>query len=234
MSNTVIELKKINKSFGRIRALINVSLEVYGGQICGIIGPNGSGKTTLLRILLSLAKPDSGTVKLFGSNDLTTGIKRTGSHLEGTNFYGNFSIEKNLKIVAYVKNTSLKQTEHVLHTVGLFEKRQLLYKQLSFGMKQRLFIASALLGDPDLLILDEPTNGLDPTGIIELRSIMLQLNQEGKTILIAGHMLSEMEKMCTDIVIIDKGSIIERDSLRGIMKGFPSLEDAYIQSIRHL
>jgi ABC-2 type transport system ATP-binding protein len=231
MSRAVLELKQVNKSFGSVPALRDVNLSVTEKQIFGIIGPNGSGKTTLIRIILSLAKPDSGTVKLFGSTDLPARIKRTGALLEGTGFYPDFSVEKNLKIAAYVKNAPAQHVETVLDQLKLSGKRTTPYKHLSLGMKQRLLIASALLGNPDLLVLDEPTNGLDPTGIIELRHLLHQLNRAGKTILLASHLLSEMEKICTDIAILNQGTILRSDSMGGMKNRFPSLEDAYVSLV---
>jgi len=225
----VLEVKQLTKRFGSQIAVNEVSFSVLPGQVFGILGPNGSGKTTTLSMVLSLLEPHGGHIQLFGSDDLLAGRKKLGVTLETAGFLPAYNGEKNLKMAALTKGVPLTEVEGALKKVDLWEARKKKFKSYSYGMKQRLAIASALLGNPEVLILDEPTNGLDPHGIIDVRNLIIKLSQEGKTIIVASHLLSEMEKVCTDYVILTKGKLIKQGKLSDILNEYPSLEEAFIQ-----
>lgn len=225
----VLEINGLTKRFGTFTAVSEVSFAVFPGQVFGILGPNGSGKTTTLSMALTLLKPTLGSVKLFGSEDLKAGRRRLGVTLETAGFLPNYNAIKNLQMAALTKGADFSAIEPALQKVDLWEARKKKFKSFSYGMKQRLAIASALLGNPEVLMLDEPTNGLDPHGIIDIRNLILQLAAEGKTIIVASHLLSEMEKVCSDIVILSKGKLITRGALAEVTAGHASLEEAFIQ-----
>lgn len=225
----VLTVKGLSKQFGSFIAVNKVSFEVQKGQVYGILGPNGSGKTTTLSTALSLLKASDGKVELFESDDLVAGRKKMGVTLETAGFLPGYNADKNLKMAALVKNVPFSEIDRVLEKVDLLSARKKKYKTYSYGMKQRLAIASALLGNPEVLVLDEPTNGLDPFGIIDIRNLILQLAQEGKTIIVASHLLVEMEKVCTDIVILSKGKLIKQGKLSDFIAQYQSLENAFIE-----
>lgn len=229
MNNLVIKVKNITKNFGKLVAVNSICFEVYKGQVFGLLGPNGSGKTTTLSMILSLIRPTSGFVEIFGSNNLDKNKNRIGATLETSNFHPDFSGEKNLKIVALIKDCDYEQIDMVLKKVNLYEVKNKKFKTYSFGMKQRLSIASVLLGNPDVIILDEPTNGLDPPGIIFIRNLIIELKKDGKTVIIASHLLNEMEKVCTHIAILNKGRIIKYGDIKDFKNHFSSLEDAFVK-----
>jgi ABC-2 type transport system ATP-binding protein len=230
----VVELRNVDKAYGNVQALKAVSISVSRGAVFAIAGPNGSGKTTLLKAVLSLVRVDAGQVLLFNSTDLDGGRRRLGAVLPGTDFYADLSAQKNLELVAMVKGAPTEQIEWVLTTVGLWERRKDYAKNFSLGMKQRLLIASALLGNPELLILDEPTNGLDPSGIVGLRKLLTGLHEDGKTILIASHQLAEMERICTQVALMNRGSVVACDSMGEIRGAFQTLENAYLELVQPL
>jgi len=204
----ILSIASISKSYGKIKALDNVSFEVPAGTVYGILGPNGSGKTTLLSIILNVLKADTGTFAVFEETPNASHRKRIGSLLETPNFYHYLSATQNLEIAAEIKGKGKNDIEKVLKQVNLFERRDSAFSTFSLGMKQRLAIASALLGDPEVLLLDEPTNGLDPVGIAEIRNLILELATQGKTIIMASHLLDEVEKVCTHAVILKFGKKI--------------------------
>jgi ABC-2 type transport system ATP-binding protein len=206
--NTVLSLNGISKNYGRIRALNNVSFEVPAGSVFGILGPNGSGKTTLLGITLDILRPTTGSFKLRGQDPSADVRKGIGTLLETPNFYHFLSGERNLKIAAEIKGKGQNQVDSVLERVNLLQRKTSKFRTYSLGMKQRLAIASALLGDPEVLIFDEPTNGLDPVGIAEIRELIKKLAKEGKTIIMASHLLDEVEKVCTHVAILKKGELL--------------------------
>jgi len=201
----VLEIKNLSKSYGRLKALDDFSLKVNKGEICGILGPNGSGKTTTLGILLDILKPDSGQFYWFGDQPDYKQRLRIGAILEAPAFYPYLSAVRNLRIVADIKNIPYDQVDEVLDTVGLTQRKNSKFKTFSLGMKQRLAIAAVLLGKPEVLILDEPTNGLDPRGIAEMRELILGISAKGVTILLASHLLDEVQKVCTHVVILERG-----------------------------
>jgi ABC-2 type transport system ATP-binding protein len=195
---------------------------VEPGQVFGFLGPNGAGKTTTIGMLLGIVTPTAGSFKLFGgssSKELHAARQRIGATLEYPNFYPYLSGWDNLRIVANVKGKGTKEIEEVLEIVGLSQRRKTAFKAFSLGMKQRLALASTMLGDPELIILDEPANGLDPEGMREIRGIIHELAERGKTIFLSSHLLWEVERTCTHVAIIQKGAIIRQDSVEEITSG---------------
>jgi len=201
----ILSIDNLTKNYGGIRALDKVSFSVPSNTVFGILGPNGSGKTTLLGIVMDILKVSGGSYKWAGNESTDKMRKHIGTLLETPNFYHYLSGEDNLKIAAKIKGKGENDIERVLQTVNLFERRKSKFNSYSLGMKQRLAIASTLLGDPDILVFDEPTNGLDPAGIAEIRDLIKDLNRQGKTIIMASHILDEVEKVCTHVAIIQKG-----------------------------
>lgn len=205
----ILTINGISKHFGHIVALNNISFTVPQGSVFGILGPNGSGKTTLLGIVTDVLSPTSGTYEFFdGSKPVNEIRKDMGVLLETPNFYPYLSAYQNLEIVSKIKNCDPSQINDVLKKLNLYIRRSSAYRTFSLGMKQRLAIASALLGNPSVLILDEPTNGLDPEGISEIRNLIKQLANEGKTIILASHLLDEVEKVCSHVAILKKGELL--------------------------
>lgn len=203
----VLSVRNLTKFYGSIQALKDVSFDVPKGSVFGILGPNGSGKTTLLGIVMDILKPTSGTFQFYGETPDADRRKQIGTLLETPNFYHYLSGERNLRIAAEIKQRGLDQIDDVLKKVNLYQRKNSKFSTYSLGMKQRLAIASALLGDPDVLVFDEPTNGLDPVGIAEIRELIKHLASEGKTIIMASHILDEVEKVCTHVAIIQKGDL---------------------------
>jgi ABC-type multidrug transport system ATPase subunit len=201
----ILSINNLTKNYGKIKALDNVSFSVPEKTVFGILGPNGSGKTTLLGIVMDILKASGGNYKWQGEESIDAMRKKIGTLLETPNFYAYLSGEDNLKIAAKIKGRGEEDIEKVLTIVNLFERRKSKFNTYSLGMKQRLAIASTLLGNPDILVFDEPTNGLDPAGIAEIRELIKDLNQQGKTIIMASHILDEVEKVCTHVAIIQKG-----------------------------
>jgi len=205
---TVLNVQQLSKTYGSIRAVDSLSFEVKKGSVFGILGPNGSGKTTTLGMLCSAIHPISGNFEWFGKTPTAETRKNIGILLEKPNFYDYLSAINNLKIVADIRSLSYDLIEPALKMVSLWERRNSKFKTYSLGMKQRLAIASAVMGDPDVLILDEPTNGLDPTGIAEVRDMIRSLAGQGKTIILASHLLDEVQKVCTDLLVMKRGKRI--------------------------
>lgn len=202
----ILSINNLTKNYGKIKALDKVSFEVPPKTVFGILGPNGSGKTTLLGIVMDIIKSSGGSFAWAGeglpAHDLR---KKIGTLLETPNFYHYLSAEKNLEIAASIKGRGAGDIEKVLRLVNLYERKDSKFSTFSLGMKQRLAIAAALLGNPDILVFDEPTNGLDPAGIAEIRELIKELHKGGKTIIMASHILDEVEKLCTHVAIIQKG-----------------------------
>ena len=203
--SSVLSIQNITKFYGSIQALNDVSFEVPKGSVFGILGPNGSGKTTLLGIVMDILKPSRGNFLWNGKPGSNEMRKQIGTLLETPNFYHYLSGQKNLLIAAAIKEKGKEDIPRVLEKVNLTQRKDSKFSTYSLGMKQRLAIASTLLGDPDILVFDEPTNGLDPAGIAEIRALIKQLNRQGKTIIMASHILDEVEKVCTHVAIIQKG-----------------------------
>ncbi len=215
---SVLTIQNISKSYGRIRALNDVSFEVPEGSVFGILGPNGSGKTTLLGIVMDVLRANSGSFLWFNKDGSHEQRKQIGTLLETPNFYHYLSGGRNLAISAEIKGKSPEYIETVLKKVNLYERRDSKFSTYSLGMKQRLALASALLGDPSVLVLDEPTNGLDPVGIAETRELIRLLAKEGKTIILASHLLDEVEKVCTHVAILQKGKLITNGHVDEVLK----------------
>jgi ABC-2 type transport system ATP-binding protein len=213
----ILELNNITKHYKTVAALNNVSFSVPEGSVFGILGPNGSGKTTLLGIILDILKPSSGSFTLLGKSADAEIRKQVGTLLETPNFYHYLSAERNLRIAAYIKGKGFNEIDNVLQKVNLYQRRQSKFNTYSLGMKQRLAIASCLLGDPQVLIFDEPTNGLDPVGIAEIRELIKRLSNEGKTIIMASHLLDEVEKVCTHVAIIKNGNLLTAGSVNEVL-----------------
>ncbi|MBS1730073.1 MAG: ABC transporter ATP-binding protein [Bacteroidetes bacterium] len=204
----VLAVKGITKYYGKICALNNVSFSIPQGSVYGILGPNGSGKTTLLGIIMNILRQNSGTFELFGELPVSHVRRRIGTLLETPNFYHYLSGEKNLQIAAAIKQKGAGDIDKVLKMVNLDDRRQSKFSTYSLGMKQRLAIASCLLGDPEVLVFDEPTNGLDPVGISEIRELIISLAKQGKTIIMASHLLDEVEKVCSHVAILKYGNLL--------------------------
>lgn len=207
--SSILQINNIQKSYGSVIALNGVSLDVPEGAVYGILGPNGSGKTTLLGILMSVLRPQNGNFQWFGGQYGDAYRKKIGCLLETPNFYHYLSGEENLRITVSISERGNEpDIERVLKLVGLYERRKHRFSTYSLGMKQRLAIGAALLGNPQVLVLDEPTNGLDPVGIAEIRDLIRGLSQAGHTIVIASHLLDEVEKVCTHVAILKKGTLL--------------------------
>ncbi|WP_295237385.1 ATP-binding cassette domain-containing protein [Sediminibacterium sp.] len=206
---TVLQIDGVSKAYGKVKALKAVSLTIPKGSVFGILGPNGSGKTTMMSIVLDVLGADTGTYSWFNQPPTSAARKRIGSLLETPNFYHYLSAEDNLKITSAISGRGNDQDiSEVLEIVKLTERKKSRFSTYSLGMKQRLAIAAALLGNPEVLLLDEPTNGLDPVGILEIRELIRRLADKGITIIIASHLLDEVEKICSHVAILKRGTLL--------------------------
>ena len=203
---TILTIENLTKRFGRLTAVDNLSFSIEKGNVYGILGPNGSGKSTTLGIVLNVVNKTSGGFSWFGGDvSKHNALKKIGAIIERPNFYPYMTAKQNLELVCKIKGVATTQVQKTLDTVGLLDRQDDTFKGFSLGMKQRLAIASALLNTPEILILDEPTNGLDPQGIHQIRGIIQKIASEGTTILLASHLLDEVEKVCTHVVVLSKG-----------------------------
>ena len=203
---TILTLNNLTKHYGRVKAVNDLSFTIEKGNVYGILGPNGSGKSTTLGMVLNVVNATSGDFKWFDGSDTThNALKKVGAIIERPNFYPYMTAAQNLKLVCTIKGIDPSKIEEKLETVHLLDRKDSKFSTFSLGMKQRLAIASALLNDPEILILDEPTNGLDPQGIHQIREIIKKIASGGTTILLASHLLDEVEKVCSHVVIIRKG-----------------------------
>jgi ABC-2 type transport system ATP-binding protein len=206
---TILSIKNLNKRFGALQAVKNVSLDIHKGNVYGILGPNGSGKSTTLGIVLNVVNKTSGEYSWFGGSLPThEALKKVGAIIERPNFYPYMTAKENLELVCNIKDINSSKVAEKLELVGLLDRMNSKFSTFSLGMKQRLAIASALLNDPEILILDEPTNGLDPQGIHQIRDIIKLIASKGTTILLASHLLDEVEKVCTHVLVLRKGEIL--------------------------
>ena len=215
--STILSVKEITKYYGRIRALNKLSFDVPEGSVFGILGPNGSGKTTLLGIIMDVLKATEGSYSWFGERPHAGQRRKIGCLLETPNFYHYLSGQRNLRVAAEIKGRSPDDIPRVLELVRLTERRNSRFSTYSLGMKQRLAIASCLLGSPSVLVFDEPTNGLDPAGIAEIRQLIRELAKEGKTIVLASHLLDEVEKVCSHVAILQKGELITAGHVNDVL-----------------
>lgn len=221
---TVLSISNLTKHFGRIKAVNNLSLEVQRGQVFGMLGPNGSGKTTTLGMLMGVINPTAGHFSWFGQAPTHHVRKKIGAVLEHPIFYPYLSGQKNLELNAMVKECPPGNIPNVLELVELTPRKDDKYKTYSLGMKQRLAIASALLNDPTVLILDEPTNGLDPMGIAEIRELIKRIAANGKTIILASHLLDEVQKVCTNFCVLKRGDLIHVGPVSTVGNGAETVE----------
>jgi ABC-2 type transport system ATP-binding protein len=217
---TILKITNLNKIFNRrLHAVKNVSFEIKKGNVYGILGPNGSGKSTTLGIVLNVVNKTSGEFEWFeGKSNTHEALKKVGAIIERPNFYPYMTAKENLELVCKIKGTPFLKVEEKLELVGLLERKNDKLKTFSLGMKQRLAIASALLNDPEILILDEPTNGLDPQGIRQIRDIIRVIASQGTTILLASHLLDEVEKVCSHVVVLRKGEMLYQGSVHNMIE----------------
>lgn len=214
MHEIILKTSQLTKRFSRrILAVDELDLEVYRGQVFGILGPNGSGKTTTLGMLLGVVKKTKGNYTWFEKGDHYSLRKNIGAILEQPNFYPFLSAVQNMKVHSRIKDIQKPRIDELLRLVGLYERRNDPFKTYSLGMKQRLAIASALLADPDVLIFDEPTNGLDPQGIAEIRKMIIDIRDMDKTIILASHLLDEVQKVCSHFAVLQRGKKIYSGSV---------------------
>ena len=235
---TILKISNLHKKFRKVHAVNNVSLEIKKGNVYGILGPNGSGKSTTLGIVLNVVNKTSGDFEWFdGSLSTHDALKKVGAIIERPNFYPYMTAEENLKLVCKIKNIPFDKVNEKLELVGLLDRKDSKFKTFSLGMKQRLAIASALLNDPEILILDEPTNGLDPQGIRQIRDLIKIIANQGTSILLASHLLDEVEKVCSHVIVLRYGVTLYQGTVDGMLanEGFFELQadnlDALIQVV---
>lgn len=232
---TILTIEKLNKRFGPVHAVKNVSLEINKGNVYGILGPNGSGKSTTLGIVLNVVNKTSGEYRWFGgAMETHEALKKVGAIIERPNFYPYMTAQENLELVCKIKGTPYSKVTEKLDLVGLIDRKDSKFRTFSLGMKQRLAIASALLNDPEILILDEPTNGLDPQGIRQIRDIIKHIASQGTTILLASHLLDEVEKVCSHVLVLRKGQILYSGKVDGMIanEGFFELQADNLEELK--
>lgn len=224
MSEPLLSIKNLSKNYGKIKAVDQLNLDIQKGSVYGILGPNGSGKTTILGIVLDVINASSGSFQWFGNEPSKEDRKRIGAILETPNFYPYLSAVKNLEIIAEIKEVDYSQIPIVLDKVDLTKRKKSKFRTYSLGMKQRLAIAAALLGNPEVLILDEPTNGLDPQGIAEIRNLILDIAEKGLTIIMASHLLDEVQKICSHVTVLKNGKKLFSGKITDIIHSSVILE----------
>lgn len=219
MAESILKIDRLSKSYKGFKAINSLSLDIKPKMIYGLLGPNGSGKTTTLGMLLGVIRQTEGSFSWFENGENDANRKRIGALLETPNFYPYLTAFQNLEITAKIKDieNSTAEIERVLKAVDLFDRKDTKFSTYSLGMKQRLAIGATLLGDPEVLVLDEPTNGLDPQGIKDIRELIIRIGKEGKTILIASHILDEIEKVCTHCAILRKGELLQTGTIDEII-----------------
>ncbi len=231
----IIQTFGLSKRYRKTTAVDDISFRVEPGQVFGFLGPNGAGKTTTIGLLLGIITPSGGRFELFGgasAPELHAARRRIGATLETPNFYPYLSGRDNLRIVANVKRRGSTEIERVLDLVGLGRRAKHKFKAYSLGMKQRLALAATMLGDPELIILDEPANGLDPEGMREIREIIRGLGERGKTIFLSSHLLTEVERTCTHVAIIQDGQLVRQDSVADVTsQGVAGLRSADLEAL---
>lgn len=236
----VLQLDGLSKHFGRLTAVDNLTLAVEKGNIYGLLGPNGSGKTTTLGMALDVIRPTGGSFRWFGQPISYESKRRIGAILETPNFYNYLSGHANLTIVAEIKQVPLADVQRVLELTGLEKRKQDKFRTYSLGMKQRLALAAAMLGNPEVLVLDEPTNGLDPQGIAEVRELILRVAAQGTTIILASHLLDEVEKTCTHVAVMQNGKLRAAGPVQEILVAQDTVvvkaaaHEQALQVLRHL
>lgn len=231
---TILTVTNLTKKFGALTAVKGLSFTIEKGNVYGILGPNGSGKSTTLGIVLNVVNRTSGQFSWFdGTSTTHQALKKVGAIIERPNFYPYMSAVQNLRLVCRIKEVPYTRIREKLELVGLWDRRNSKFKTYSLGMKQRLAIASALLNNPEILILDEPTNGLDPQGIHQIRELIKQIAAQGTTILLASHLLDEVEKVCSHVVILRKGENLYTGKVDGMLAshGYFELKSADIDAL---
>lgn len=220
----VLQTSGLTKYYGTLNALDNLSLTVEKGAVYGFLGPNGSGKSTSLGIILGVIHQTSGSYRWFNEAPTAANRNKIGAVLEHPNFIPYLSAIQNLKLVADIKEVDKKQIPAILKKVGLAERGSYAFRTFSLGMKQRLAIGAALLGSPEVLVLDEPTNGLDPQGIVEIRNLILQIATEGTTVILASHLLDEVQKVCSHVAVLKSGQVLYAGNVEGIISDKRTIE----------
>jgi len=210
----ILETINLTKKYRRVTALDQLNFEIEQGMVFGLLGPNGSGKTTTLGMLLNVLTPTSGSFKWFGQPSSSASRKKIGAILEIPCFLPYLTASQSLKVISKIKECDPAKIDETLRVVGLYERRNDPFKTFSLGMKQRLAIGAALLADPSVLILDEPTNGLDPQGIVEIRELIKNIAAGGKTIILASHLLDEVQKLCSHFMVLQKGKKLFQGSVQ--------------------
>ena len=218
MGDIILNIEGLSKKYGRNYAVHKLNLTIEKGQVYGILGPNGSGKTTTLGMILGVINPTEGTYAWFGTEPSTNQRRRIGSILEHPIFYPDLTAYRNLEIACAIKKTDISRIDTVLERVGLLERKNSRFSTYSLGMKQRLALASALLSDPEVLVLDEPTNGLDPQGISQMRGLINSIAKEGKTIIVSSHLLDEIQKTCSHVAILKEGNLLRSGKIGDLMQ----------------
>jgi ABC-2 type transport system ATP-binding protein len=226
LKKSILKIRNLTKSYGSLKAVNALNLEIREGEVFGILGPNGSGKTTTLGMVLDVLKADQGSYSWFGQKPSATQRKRIGAILEEPLFYPYLHAVANLKIVADLKRLPYSYIDDALKLVGLYDRRKDMFKTYSYGMRQRLALAAAMLGNPDVLILDEPTNGLDPQGIADIRHLITKISKEGITIILASHLLDEVQKVCTHVAVLNKGTLLNSGSVDAVLSEKRTVEMA--------
>ena len=233
---TILTITNLNKIYNKyVHAVKDLSLEIHKGNVYGILGPNGSGKSTTLGIVLNVVNKTSGSFSWFnGKMETHDALKKVGAIIERPNFYPYMTAKENLELVCKIKSINYSKVQEKLELVGLMDRKDSKFSTFSLGMKQRLAIASALLNDPEILILDEPTNGLDPQGIHQIRDIIKHIAAQGTTILLASHLLDEVEKVCTHVLVLRKGEMLYSGTVDGITsnEGFFELKSNNHQTLK--
>ncbi len=232
----ILSIKQLTKRYGAITAVNQLNLKVEKGNIYGLLGPNGSGKTTTLGIVLGITNKDSGEYTWFEGKYGQNARRKVGALLETPNFYPYLNADQNLDLIAHIKKVNYPNFDEILELVNLKHRRKAAFRAYSLGMRQRLAIAGALVGDPEVLIFDEPTNGLDPQGIAEVRGIIQRIAESGKTILMASHILDEVEKVCSHVAIIKNGKLLAQGTIGQIINNDKIVEVASdnLENLTHL
>lgn len=225
MEQTLLQLNQLSKSYGRLKAVDQLTITLKKGNVYGLLGPNGSGKSTTLGMVLNVVNPTSGSFQWYqGALDTHQALKQIGAIIERPNFYPYMTALQNLNLICKIKQCSTDSIQEKLELVGLWERRHSKFRTYSLGMKQRLAIAAALVNDPELLILDEPTNGLDPEGIHQIRALITKIAEEGTTILLASHLLDEVEKVCNQVIVLKNGVKYYEGPVDGITQTYGYFE----------
>jgi ABC-2 type transport system ATP-binding protein len=225
MEQTLLQLNKLSKSYGRLKAVDQLSITLKKGNVYGLLGPNGSGKSTTLGMVLNVINPSSGSFQWYqGTLNTHQALKKIGAIIERPNFYPYMTASQNLNLICKIKQCSTATIQEKLELVGLWDRKDSKFRTYSLGMKQRLAIAAALVNNPELLILDEPTNGLDPEGIHQIRALITKIAADGTTILLASHLLDEVEKVCNQVIVLKNGVKYYEGPVDGISQTFGYFE----------